>query len=55
MTTQVLQISQPKRAKVIDNVSWEQLEEINYSLEDVSGLKLINLDGTLDDAISQSA
>ena len=49
MTTQVLQTSQPKPAKMIHNVSWEQLEEIDSSLEDVSGLKLIDLGGTLDD------
>ncbi|MBM0745701.1 hypothetical protein JOY44_30255 (plasmid) [Phormidium sp. CLA17] len=55
MTTQVLQTPQPKRAIVIHNVSCEQLEEIDSSLEDVSGLKLIDLDGTLDDAIPQSA
>ncbi|MBM0745615.1 hypothetical protein JOY44_29795 (plasmid) [Phormidium sp. CLA17] len=55
MTTQVLQTSQPKRAIVIHNVSWEQLEEIDSSLEDVSGLKLIDLGGMLaDDAIPQS-
>ena len=48
MTTQVLQTSQPSRAKGIHNVSCEQLEEIDSSLEDVSGLKLIDLGGTLE-------
>ena len=48
MTTQVLSTSQPKRAKVIHNISWEQLEEIDRSLEDFPGLKLIYLDGTLE-------
>ncbi len=55
MTTQVLQTSQPKRAKVIHNVSCQQLEEIDSSLEDFPGLKLIDLDRTLEDeAIPQS-
>ena len=48
MTTQILQTSQPRRAKVIHNISWEQLEEIDRSLEDFPGLKLIYLDGTLE-------
>ena len=48
MTTQVLQTSQPSRAKGIHNVSCEQLEEIDSSLEDVSGLKLIDLGETLE-------
>jgi Uma2 family endonuclease len=48
MTTQTLQLPKPKPAKVIHSVSWEQLEEIDRSLEDFSGLKLIYLDGTLE-------
>lgn len=51
MTTQILQTFQTKRAKVIHNVSCEQLEEIDSFLEDVPGLKLIDLDGTLDDEV----
>lgn len=48
MTTQVLQSPSPRPAKVIHNVTWEQLEEIDRSLEDLPGLKLIYLDGTLE-------
>lgn len=48
MTTQVLRLPKPRKAKVIHNVSWEQLEEIDRSLEDFPGLKLIYLDGTLE-------
>lgn len=48
MTTQVLQSPSPKPAKVIHNITWEQLEEIDRSLEDFAGLKLVYLDGTLE-------
>lgn len=46
MTTQILPSPQPKAAKVIHHLTWEQLEELDRSLEDFAGLKLIYLDGT---------
>ena len=48
MTTQVLQPSNSKPAKVVHNITWDQLEEIDRSLADFPGLKLIYLDGTLE-------
>jgi Uma2 family endonuclease len=44
MTTQLLQ--SPKPAKVIHHLTWEQLEELDRSLEDFPGVKLLYLDGT---------
>lgn len=38
--------SHPRAAKVIHDLSWEQFEELDRSLEDFSGIKLIYLDGT---------
>jgi Uma2 family endonuclease len=48
VTTQLTQFSQPKPARLIHHVSWEQLDEIDYSLENISGLKLAYLDGVLE-------
>jgi Uma2 family endonuclease len=48
MATQLIQSPKPKQAKIIHNLTWEQLEEIDRSLEDFAGLKLIYLDGTLE-------
>ena len=48
MTTQLIQPPQPRQARVVHNLTWEQLEEIDRSLEDFPGLKLIYLDGTLE-------
>jgi Uma2 family endonuclease len=48
MTAPLIEASKPKPAKVIHSVSWEQLEEIDRTLEDVAGLKLVYLDGTLE-------
>ncbi len=45
MKTQV-QLPQPKAAKTIHNMTWEQLEELDRSLEDFGGVKLVYLDGT---------
>jgi Uma2 family endonuclease len=44
MTTQLLK--SPKPAKVIHHLTWEQLEELDRSLEDFPGVKLFYLDGT---------
>ncbi len=46
MTTQLLKSLQPRAAKVIHHLSWEQLEELDRSLEDFAGVKLVYLDGT---------
>lgn len=46
MTMQALQSPQRKAAKVIHHLTWEQLEELDRSLEDFAGIKLIYLDGT---------
>jgi Uma2 family endonuclease len=46
MTTQLIQPPKPRAAKVIHNLSWEQLEELDRSLEDLVGIKLAYLDGT---------
>lgn len=48
MTVQILESPQPRQAKLIHNVTWEQLEEIDRSLENFAGLKLVYLDGTLE-------
>jgi Uma2 family endonuclease len=48
VTTQLPQFSQPKPARLVHHVSWEQLIEIDRSLEEVSGLKLVYLDGVLE-------
>jgi Uma2 family endonuclease len=45
MTTPLLQ-PPPKLAKVINNLDWEQLEELDRSLEEFAGVKLVYLDGT---------
>ncbi|NJL21672.1 MAG: Uma2 family endonuclease [Leptolyngbyaceae cyanobacterium SM1_3_5] len=39
---------QPKQAKVVHDLTWEQLEEFDRSLEDFAGVKLAYLDGTLE-------
>ena len=46
MTAQLTQ--SPKPARVVHNVTWEQLEEFDCSLEDFAGVKLAYLDGTLE-------
>ena len=48
MTAQLLQAPQPNDAKLIHNITWEQLEEIDRSLEGVAEIKLAYLDGTLE-------
>jgi len=46
MTMPLLQTSQPKIARMIHDLTWEQLEELDRSLEDFAGVKLVYLDGT---------
>ncbi len=46
MTAPLLQTPQPRIAKVIHHLTWEQLEELDRSLEDFAGVKLVYLDGT---------
>jgi hypothetical protein len=46
MTTQLVQLPKPKAAKTIHNLTWEQLEELDHSLEDLAGVRLAYLDGT---------
>jgi len=46
MTTHLSQSSQSKPAKVIRHLTWEQLEELDRSLSELAGIKLIYLDGT---------
>lgn len=46
MTTPLLQTPQPRIAKVIHHLTWEQLEELDRSLEEFAGVKLLYLDGT---------
>jgi hypothetical protein len=46
--TALTQAPSPKQARVFHNLSWEQLEEFDRSLEDIAGLKLVYLDGTLE-------
>ena len=48
MTTQLVQAPKPKQAKVVHGLTWEQLEEIDRSLEDFPGVRLAYLDGTLE-------
>ncbi|NEQ26913.1 MAG: Uma2 family endonuclease [Microcoleus sp. SIO2G3] len=48
MTAQLTQSPKPKQARVIHGLTWEQLEEFDRSLEDVAGVKLVYLDGTLE-------
>lgn len=48
MTMQLVQPPQPRQAKVVHNLTWEQLEEIDRSLEDFPGVRLAYLDGTLE-------
>lgn len=45
MTAQLTQ-PKPRAAKVIHNLTWEQFEELDRSLEDFVGVKLAYLDGT---------
>jgi Uma2 family endonuclease len=40
--------SQPRAAKVIHDLTWNQFEELDRSLEDLAGIKLIYLDGTVE-------
>jgi Uma2 family endonuclease len=40
------QLLQPRPARVIHHLTWEQLEELDCSLDDFSGVKLVYLDGT---------
>jgi hypothetical protein len=40
MTAQLTQLPQPRQARVVHNLTWEQLEEFDRSLEDVAGVKL---------------
>lgn len=47
MTSQFTQTPTPKATKLIHNVSWAQLEEIDRALEDW-GIRLAYLDGTLE-------
>lgn len=47
MTSQLTQTPTPKATKLIHNVSWAQLEEIDRALEDW-GIRLAYLDGTLE-------
>jgi len=46
MITQFVELPKPKAAKTIHNLTWEQLEELDHSLEDLAGVKLAYLDGT---------
>ena len=48
MTARLERSPQPKRAKVVHHLTWEQLEEFDRSLEDFAGVKLVYLDGTLE-------
>lgn len=45
MTAPLLQAPHPRSAKVIHHLTWEQLEELDRSLEDFAGVKLVYLDG----------
>jgi Uma2 family endonuclease len=46
MTSPLLQPPQPRTARVIHHLTWEQLEELDQSLQEFAGVKLIYLDGT---------
>lgn len=48
MTGLIAQPKQLRTPKLVHNVTWEQLEEIDESLQDFPGLKLIYLDGLLE-------
>lgn len=48
MTTRLFQLPQPKQARVIRGLSWEQVEEFDSALEDFAGIKLAYLDETLE-------
>lgn len=48
MTGLIAKSKQPRIPKLIHNVTWEQLEEIDESLKDFPGLKLVYLDGLLE-------
>lgn len=48
MTTQLAQQPKPRQAKVVHNLTWEQFEELDRSLEDFPGVRLAYLDGTLE-------
>jgi len=48
MTGLIAQPKQPRTPRLIHNVTWEQLEEIDESLQDFPGLKLIYLDELLE-------
>lgn len=48
MTAQLRQSPKPKQARVVHNLTWEQLEQFDRSLEDFAGVKLAYLDGTLE-------
>jgi Uma2 family endonuclease len=48
MTAQLTHSPSPKQARVVHNLTWEQLEEFDRSLEDFAGVKLGYLDGTLE-------
>jgi Uma2 family endonuclease len=45
MTQTLIQPPQPKPAKLIHQLSWAQLEDLDCSLADFAGVKLIYLDG----------
>lgn len=46
MTAQLVQPPKPRAAKLIHNLTWEQFEELDRSLETFAGVKLAYLDGT---------
>lgn len=46
MATPLVQPPQPRTARVIHHLTWEQLEELDRSLESFAGVKLAYLDGT---------
>jgi Uma2 family endonuclease len=46
MTTQLIISAQSRPARVIHSLSWEQLQELDSSLSDFAGVKLVYLDGT---------
>jgi Uma2 family endonuclease len=48
MTAQLTQSPKLKQARVVHNLTWEQLEEFDRSLEDFAGVKFAYLDGTLE-------
>ncbi|MGG6265855.1 Uma2 family endonuclease [Leptolyngbya sp. AN10] len=41
----IVQASKPRAANIIHNLTWEQFEELDRSLETVAGVKLAYLDG----------